>query len=56
MNTEQDLDIDSTATDEASLVDWENPPSLGDLKQDYESAKVAHDVHITEVDTWRTNH
>ena len=52
MNTEQDLDIDSTATDEASLVDWENPPSLGDLKQDYESAKVAHDVHITEVDTW----
>ncbi|MDC3375251.1 chromosome partitioning protein ParB [bacterium] len=52
MNNEQDLDIDSTATDEASLVDWENPPSLGDLKQDYESAKVAHDVHITEVDTW----
>jgi hypothetical protein len=52
MNDDLDLDIDSTATDETSLVDWENPPSLGDLKQDYESAKVAHDVHITEVDTW----
>jgi len=52
MSDDRDLDVDSTATDEASLVDWENPPSLGDLKQDYESAKVAHDVHITEVDTW----
>ena len=34
------------------LVDWKNPPTLGDLKQDYESAKVAHDVHTQEVDTW----
>ena len=52
MINKSDLDIDSTETDAASLVDWENPPSLGDLKQDYESAKVAHDVHTTEVDTW----
>ena len=52
MSNKSDLDIDSTETDETSLVDWENPPSLGDLKQDYESAKVAHDVHTTEVDTW----
>ena len=44
-NKPSDVDI-------STLVDWENPPSLGDLKQDYESAKVAHDVHTQEVDTW----
>ena len=52
MSNKSDLDIDSTETDETKLVDWENPPSLGDLKQDYESAKVAHDVHTIEVDAW----
>jgi hypothetical protein len=54
MNEESDLDIDKedTQTDVATLVDWDNPPTLADLKQDYESAKVAHDAHTTEVDTW----
>ena len=42
----------TTEIDVSDLVDWENPPTLGDLKQDYESAKVAHDVHTEEVDTW----
>jgi hypothetical protein len=46
------LDIDQTETDASTLVDWENPPSIGDLKQDYDSAKIAHDVHTTEVDAW----
>ncbi len=41
-----------TDIDISDLVDWKNPPTLGDLKQDYESAKVAHDVHTQEVDTW----
>ena len=41
-----------TDIDTSDLVDWENPPTLEDLKQDYESAKVAHDVHTEEVDTW----
>ena len=41
-----------TDIDISDLVDWKNPHTLGDLKQDYESAKVAHDVHTQEVDTW----
>ena len=41
-----------TDIDISDLVDWENPPTLEDLKQDYESAKVAHDTHTQEVDTW----
>jgi len=53
MIDKSDLDIDeNTEIDVSTLVDWENPPTLGDLKQDYESAKVAHDVHTAEVDTW----
>jgi len=47
-----DLDQDVTETDASTLVDWANPPSLADLKQDLDSAQVAHQVHIDEVDAW----
>ena len=47
-----DLDQDVTETDASILVDWENPPSLADLKQDLDSAQVAHQVHVDEVDAW----
>ena len=54
--SEQDtdsLDRDSTETDASTLVpDWKNPPSLAELKADFESAQVAHDVHVQEVDNW----
>ena len=46
------LDIDQTEIDVSTLVDWKNPPSLADLKQDLESAQVAHQVHVDEVDAW----
>lgn len=36
----------------AKLVDWKNPPNLGDLKQDYEAARTSHLTHVTEVDSW----
>jgi len=53
MTDKSNLDEDKiNAIDINELVDWENPPTLADLKQDYESAKVAHDVHTQEVDTW----
>jgi len=45
-------DLDTVETDASTLVDWKNPPSLADLKQDHESAQVAHQVHIDEVDAW----
>ena len=47
------LDTDQTETNASTLQpDWENPPSLADLKQDHESAQVAHQVHVDEVDAW----
>ena len=45
--------LDTVETDASTLVpDWKNPPSLADLKADFESAQVAHDVHVQEVDNW----
>jgi hypothetical protein len=52
MSHEDDPNLDTTETDAASLVDWENPPSLADLKADHDSAQVAHQVHSDEVDAW----
>ena len=52
MSHEDDPNLDITETNATSLVDWSNPPSLGDLKQDFDSAQVAHQVHVDEVDAW----
>jgi hypothetical protein len=52
MSHEDDPNLDTTETDAASLVDWENPPTLAELKADYDSARVAHQVHTDEVDAW----
>jgi len=51
-NTNTDEQVDQVETDASTLVNWENPPSLADLKADYEAAQVAHDVHVQEVDDW----
>ena len=51
-NTNIDQDVDQVETDAATLVEWDNPPSLAELKADFESAQVAHDVHVQEVDNW----
>lgn len=44
--------LDKTDKQSSELVDWKNPPTLADLKQDYESALGAHGAHVTEIDTW----
>ena len=31
------------------LVDWNNPPSVSDLKQDLSEAKSSHDLHVNKV-------
>jgi len=36
----------------AELVDWNNPPSLDDLKGDYDAAKPSHNTHVIEVTEW----
>ena len=44
-------------TDAAKLQpDWENPPSISDLKADFDSALPAHHAHTVEVKKWLDNH
>lgn len=33
-------------------LDWDNPPKLSDLKQDYESALSNHQGQVTKIDSW----
>lgn len=40
----------------AGLTKWRNPPSLMNLKQDFEEAKPAHDSQVTQIDTWLDNY
>lgn len=49
-NNISDLDIDATELD--TLVDWENPPKIEDLKQDLTEAQSAHTDHIIDVENW----
>ena len=49
-NNISDLDIDATELD--TLVDWENPPKIEDLKQDLTEAQSAHSDHIIDVEKW----
>ena len=37
------------------LTDWDNPPKVADLKQDYTSAQADHEQHSTQVRTWLDN-
>ena len=47
---EEKADIISPESDQ--IVDWENPPTLEDLKQDLTEATSSHSAHEVEVDTW----
>jgi hypothetical protein len=46
-----DLDL----SEAKSLTEWDNPPKLEELKQDYQEAQSAHTDHVLEVDTWLSN-
>jgi hypothetical protein len=37
------------------LTEWENEPSIRDLKTDLEQSRSDHSAHITEVDNWLDN-
>ena len=52
MSNDDDPVLSTTKTVACTQPDWKNPPSLADLKQDHESAQVAHQVHVDEVDAW----
>ena len=36
--------------DEKDLTDWENPPKLEELKQDYTEAQSSHTSHVVDVE------
>ncbi len=38
------------------MVDWENPPTLQDLKDDFDEAQSAHNSHVSEVDGWLSSY
>lgn len=37
------------------LTDWANQPSVRDLKQDFEEARLGHDAHVSRVQIWLDN-
>ena len=41
--------------DSPSITDWVNPPTIGDLKKDYQAAKSIHNTQIVKIDTWLDN-
>ena len=47
-------DFDYTTQDVANLVDWKNPPTIADLKNDLNEAKSSHNLHVSKVNEWIT--
>ncbi len=45
----EDVDMDT------KLTNWENPPTLLDLKADFEESNSAHDAHTSSVSRWLDN-
>jgi hypothetical protein len=37
------------------LTDWQNEPTVSDLKKNYDDATLDHEVHLTKLRTWRDN-
>jgi len=50
---ENELGLSEEVTEK--LTDWENEPSVSDLKQDFEDAKPAHQDHVSSVEAWLDN-
>jgi len=48
-----DLDLD--LSEPKNLTEWDNPPKLEELKQDYQEAQSAHTDHVLEIDNWLIN-
>jgi hypothetical protein len=56
LNTESENPITEFAELSARpLVDWNNAPSIRDLKLDFEGAKIEHDKHVLAVNQWLDN-
>ena len=47
-------EYDYTKQDVENLVDWKNPPTIADLKNDLNEAKSSHNLHVNKVNEWIT--
>ena len=41
--------------EESTETGWSNPPTIEDLKKDYQAAKSIHNTQIVKIDTWLDN-
>lgn len=54
----QELDIETInqdAQNEREISQWENPPKVGDLTQNYQEALPNHDAQMVKINTWLDN-
>jgi len=54
-NTEEENTVEIEDQDTDSDVSWNNPPTITDLKNDYQSAKVIHQNQVNKINTWLDN-
>lgn len=47
--------VEMNSEETESLTNWKNPPSLRQLKQDYEDARPAHKTQVANIDAWLDN-
>lgn len=55
--TDEDLYAEDIDQDEdiSGLTDWENEPSISDLKADFDNATSDHETHVGHINTWLDN-
>ena len=54
----QELDIENinlASKSEKEISNWENPPKVGDLTQNYQEALPNHDAQMAKINTWLDN-
>jgi len=55
LGNHEESESDEEEDKEEKLTDWKYPPSLQDLKKDYNEAKPDHDAQIAKIQYWLNN-
>jgi len=56
MTSEQiEVKENSSTEEQESSVNWQNPPTVADLKKDFLAAKSIHSTQVDKIDTWVDN-
>lgn len=51
----ENTEATTSVGDQDRITDWENPPSILDLKADYQAAKSVHSSQVIKINTWLDN-